>query len=679
MNEAQKLSKIELSRAYNLAPLSLFILTALYSSVSFAENIVPAETKSTEKSSGSGVEFDATFLSIGNGNNVDLTRFADGANALPGEYNAGIYVNDILVLNDKIFIKSQENAATFPCITAGMLKKTNINFSKLPADTLLASDENSCIDIEEIIPGSRASFDSNEVRLNIQIPQLYMNRTARDYVDPSQWDTGVPVAFLNYDLSTYKSESNGEDYRSAYGLINSGVNIGAWYFRHNGSLTLDDSGEKSYSIINSYVQRDIAAIKGRLTIGQLNTQGEIFDTLPFSGVQLNSDDRMLPGSMQGYAPEIRGIARTTARVTVRQNGQTIYETTVSPGAFLINDLYPTGFGGNLQVTLREADGSEQYFEVPYASVAHLLRPGAQRYSAAIGQYRNTTLLDKPILYQGTYQRGLTNTFSAYGGLQANSKYLAVNTGLAIGTWLGAFSAGVTTAQTRLPDTAENHAGSSIIGQSYQVGYSKTISETDSNLALAAYRFSTSNYMDYQTAMLTRDTLRRGGSPDSIYRAKNRVTVTAGQGLPGEWGNFYLSASMQDYWNKEGNDETYQFGYNNRYKLLNYGISISRGRNGFGEFENTYLLSFTVPLGRNDITNAPQLRADLTQDSTGASSQQVNISGTAGHDSQFNYGVTTTNGNHGQGTNGSFNGGYRSPYTAISADYSFGRNYQSQGE
>ncbi|MDP1288243.1 fimbria/pilus outer membrane usher protein, partial [Klebsiella pneumoniae] len=74
-------------------------------------------------------------------------------------------------------------------------------------------------------------------------------------------------------------------------------------------------------------------------------------------------------------PVIKGIARTTADVTVYQNGYSIYKTTVSPGAFEINDLYPTGSAGDLYVTVKESDGGEQSFVVPFASLAILQREG----------------------------------------------------------------------------------------------------------------------------------------------------------------------------------------------------------------------------------------------------------------------------------------------------------------
>ncbi len=114
----------------------------------------------------------------------------------------------------------------------------------------------------------------------------------------------------------------------------------------------------------------------------------MFDSVAFRGVQIATDDRMLPESLRGYAPVVRGTAQSNARVTIRQNGQVIYETNVSPGPFEIKDLYATGYGGNLDVTVTEADGRTENFTVPFASVAQSLRPGTTRFSVTAGQLRN---------------------------------------------------------------------------------------------------------------------------------------------------------------------------------------------------------------------------------------------------------------------------------------------------
>ncbi|HFV9295498.1 hypothetical protein [Serratia fonticola] len=46
-----------------------------------------------------------------------------------------------------------------------------------------------------------------------------------------------------------------------------------------------------------------------------------------------------------------------------------------------------------------------------------------------------------------------------------------------------------------------------------------IVETNSNLSLAASRFSSDGYLDFMTAMESRDAVTRGDSPESVSRAK----------------------------------------------------------------------------------------------------------------------------------------------------------------
>jgi|SRR5476649_2201871 len=662
---------------YPLPPLALLVIALFFGENAWADNqtVIPQDLAKN-------VEFDPSFLNVGNVNSVDLSRFANGSGALPGIYPVQVYVNNEQIGSENIEFKSREDKSVYPCLTNSLIKKINFNYDKLPPAVLSPlSEGQTYIDLQKQLPEAQVNFDSGEQRLDIYIPQIYMNHTAQATVNPALWDSGVPSAMLGYNINGYTSHANGVDYSSMYAGINAGVNVGAWYFRHNGSYNGSQNGPKQYSTINTYMQRDIPRLKGRLVLGQSNTTGQVFDTLPFSGAELASDDRMLPESLRGYAPDIHGIAHSNAQVTVRQSGQIIYQKTVTPGEFLINDLYPTGYGGDLQVTVREADGSENIFTVPYASVTQLLRPGSDRYEFTAGQLRSTTVQDKPGLYQATYQRGLTNIVTGYGGLQISQDYYAMQLGAAMGTPIGALAFDVTQAKTKLGDSNNQDASQpppadSMSGQSYQLSYSKIISETNSNLSLAAYRFSTDGYMDYMTAMQTRDAIQQGNNADTVWRAKNRFTVTAGQGLPGRWGQFYISSSVQNYWNKDGTNQQFQVGYNNHYQTVSYSISANRSYSGVGDSQNNYMLNFSFPLGRSDTTNVPQMRVQLNNDSAGNTGEQLGMSGTAGAENQFSYGATAMNANNGAGTSGSINSQYRNQMTSMSGTLGAGDSYQN---
>lgn len=151
--------------------------------------------------------------------------------------------------------------------------------------------------------------------------------------------------------------------------------------------------------------------------------------------------------MKGFAPVIRGVAKSSAQVTVEQNGYTIYKTNVPAGPFAINDLYPTGGSGDLYVTIKESDGSEQHFIVPYASVPVLQREGHLKYDLTVGRTRSSdTHSAQQNFAELTALYGLVG-ITAYGGIEStlsNDVYHAalIGTGLNLGD-LGALSLDVT--------------------------------------------------------------------------------------------------------------------------------------------------------------------------------------------------------------------------------------------
>jgi outer membrane usher protein len=616
------------------------------------------------------VTFSDSFLRLANPTSVDLSRYTNGANIAPGTYSVEVNVNSTSLGSMDIELRERKDKTVFPCMTSMLLRQIPFRDENLPEHFFDKASQ--CGDLEQLLPEARIRFDSSEMRLNIQLPQLYVSHGDRGSVSPALWDSGIPAAILGYNLNGYQNTSNNTTHQSFYGGLNGGLNIGAWYLRHNGSYNWDQYSGGKYSAINSYLQRDVPGLKARVLIGQTNTRGDIFDTLPFTGVTLATDERMLPDSQRGYAPEIHGIANTNANVTVRQSGTVIYQTTVTPGAFLIDDLYPTGYGGDLNVTVEEADGSHHSFTVPYASLVEQLRPGATRFEIVGGKLRSNYLSDDIALYQGTLRHGFTNWLTGYGGLQASENYYAVLGGAAIGTRLGAFSFDVTQATSHIDGNSQQKKN----GQSYRLSYSKTLDETQSNLSIAAYRFSSSGYMDFMTAQQTQDVIQQGRTGGLPGRSRQRYSVTASQGMPDNWGQFYLSASMQDYWNQHGTDEQYQMGYNNNFGSITFGISAGRSYSLNGA-EDAYLLTVSMPLGGSDEGYRPQLSMQLTQNSAGRTGEQATLSATSGEEHQLSYSATATNSNQGIGPAGALSAQYRSSYSNLSAGWSGGRDYHSE--
>lgn len=674
--------------------------TALAAPASPASPADPAAA--TADPASPSASFSPGFFSASMGNQVDLSRFEKGNIVLPGNYRVDITVNNQWQGRDDVTfsaVAGQDSAV--PCFDAAQLTKLGINLEKAargdgkrtPDDVAAHTVPKGpiCGDLGKYIPDASVSFDSTSQSLTISVPQLYMNNWARGYVDPSQWDQGVNAGIIGYNFSSSHTTGPASGTQSYLG-VNAGVNLGAWHFRHQGSLTNVSGRHAStnYQNVATYVQRDIPKWGAQLVVGDSFTSGQVADSIRVRGINLYSDDRMNPQSQQGYAPTIHGTADSNARVTVRQNGYIIYETTVAAGPFEINDLFPTGYGGDLEVTVTETDGRKNIFTVPFTALPNLLRPGITHFSATAGQLQQYgTYGSKPWVMQGTVQHGFNNTFTGFASTTASQGYGQVNLGTAINTRYGAVSVNVAASQTQLPGQGK------LSGQSVGVAFNKNFTDTGTNFALGAYRFSTNGYLDLQDAVALRDLAKHDGDTSQYARQRSRLTLNVSQKIGN--GSLYVNGSTTDYWgNNVGRQTSYSIGYNNSYKSVTYGISAQRSRVQAvsrtpaqeqaqriddifygtsstvipGRTDNRIMLSLSMPLG--SAPRAPTFNTYVTRNSGDLRSTgvQASINGTAGANNNISYNVS---GNRSNGDNSSsyFNGsmGYQGSFASLRAGYS----------
>ncbi|MFM0018413.1 fimbria/pilus outer membrane usher protein [Paraburkholderia azotifigens] len=635
-----------------LVPPVFAIIAGLY-----ADNAVADSTDA--------VEFDSTFLQ--SGSKVDVSRFSRGNVIAPGDYYVDVWVNDVRMARDSVrFVATGEEQSARACVTRRMLEKWGVDFSRVVGtkDSVTPPDANECVDVSAVVPQATVDFDFAEQRLTITVPQKYMRSNARGYVPPELWENGVNAGFLSYNANVYQSSNNGTRATQGYLGLNVGVNVGGWHFRHQSSVTAMTGQKTQFDDIATYLQHDVTKLRSQVVVGEAYTTGDVFDSIAFRGAQIATDDRMLPESLRGYAPVVRGTAESNARVNISQDGQTIYETVVPPGPFEIRDLYPTGYGGNLNVTVTEADGRQKYFTVPYASVAQLLRPGSTRFAFTAGQLRDDSLQTKPVFAQLTVQRGLTNFVTLYGGGIAADGYLAANFGVALNTPVGAVASDITLAHTLVPGQG------SLQGSSLHISYSKFVDATDTNLALGAYRYSSSGYLNLTDAARLRDYVGHGSVGNPADRTRGQFQLTISQTLA-KYGSVFLNVTAQDYWNRGGRDLFYQAGYSNSYRFGTYSVTLGRTQNAYGTASNEIMLTTTIPLGRS--RHVPMLSTTYNR-SHDTSSLQASLSGTAGGDNQYSYNVYgTVNDAPATGTsgNGGASGTYRGPYAQLTASASGG--------
>ncbi|WP_410967093.1 FimD/PapC N-terminal domain-containing protein, partial [Salmonella sp. SAL4442] len=86
------------------------------------------------------------------------------------------------------------------------------------------------------IPGASVEFDVNSLSLLVSIPQLYVQRHSRGYVDPSLWDDGVTALFSNYQANFTRNTNFGQNSDYRYLGLRNGFNLFGWRLRNDSSL-----------------------------------------------------------------------------------------------------------------------------------------------------------------------------------------------------------------------------------------------------------------------------------------------------------------------------------------------------------------------------------------------------------------------------------------------------------
>ncbi len=625
-------------------------------------------------------EFNPVFFQAGGGRTADLSRYSRGNPIEPGTFRYTLHLNGVAMGNqDVTVLPGQDGGKPTLCHAPALVKLWGVDLGKLPEPSLARAslEQDACFDAPRFIPGFAAHVDTAELALDVTVPQAYLSgRMHRGYVDPSQWSRGVTAGFVNYSVSAFQNHPQGGSGSSqVFGALNSGLNLGDWRLRHNGTFNWSDRKTDAgprFKSVSTYAQRDVTSLNSQLVVGQYFTRGELFESVPYTGIELSSDDRMLPETQRGFAPIIRGVAETNAKISVRQGDHVVYETTVPPGPFAIDDLFNTGYAGDLEVKVTEADGRVKNFIVPYAAVPQMLRPGQGRYSVVAGEYRSDTLSSKPAFAQATYQRGLSNHLTAYAGTILSKDYQAFQGGVAVGTPIGALAADATLSQARDLPVGPFGSRGSTDGYSYRLTYSRVFDATRTNVSLAGYRYSSDGYLSLADFALVRsDAWRQGsgivGQPWAPLRQRNRLQLTVNQPLGERGGSLYLNGSSQDYWNNSGrSSSTFQAGYSNSFRWGSFNLGASRARMFSDAYDTTYELGVRLPLGA--APRAPSLYSNLNYRDGRNLSHQVGVTGTAGQDNAFGYGAYVNTDRHEDrtSTSGGANVQYRAPYAQLTA-------------
>lgn len=599
-------------------------------------------------------------------NTSTLTNFINDNGLLPGTYLTTImWDRDVVDKRELSWVLSDDKQRLLPELTKADLRELGVKVDAVP-DMKDLDDATKIQDISRFIENARYDYDQDNQTLRLVIPQIHRDQAVAGAINPKFWDDGAPVAWTSYQFSgSQQHDSFGKTSSSWLGL-ESGINLGAWRLRNNSTWS-DNTG---WEAIASTLQRDIKTLKSQLEFGQTYTNGELFDSVQMTGVKLETDTSMLPSSQQGFAPVVRGIANSDAKVTIQQNGYTIYQSNVSPGPFEIHDLSQVTSGADLEVTVEEADGSKHSFIQASASVPVLQREGAFKYSLAAGRYRGNGGEDEPPFVQGTAIYGLPYGVTAYSGVLGASRYHAMLVG--IGADLGragSASMDVTAARTTFDDGRDDATG-----LSWRAQYSKDIPATDTTVTLASYRYSTSGFYTFQEAIDQRDSQIDDGI--YTYRRTNtrrsRLQINLSQRL-GAWGSAYMNTYQQDYWDLPGTERSVGAGFSSSWRDISWSVSYSLTRTPDADSDCQVAFSVNIPFSH--FLPHSWATYSVNSASGGYVSHQAGIGGTALENNNLSYNLQQSWTGNNTGYGASLSGRYRGASGEAGLGYSYSGNNQ----
>ncbi|WP_165848001.1 fimbria/pilus outer membrane usher protein [Paraburkholderia lacunae] len=371
-------------------------------------SIAPAPADPHPGTQADSIEFDAGALSKLGIDTSLARRFADAPRFLPGVVPVQISVNGRK--KGRADARFDDNGRL--CVSPALLRAAGLVVP--PA----LRDDTPCYDYRSAFAQAVVTLHPEKAAIDFVVPTDALATATRRATD---YATGGVAGLLNYDLLSMSARNPGGTSQYWQAATELGVNASGWIVRSRQIATSQD-GRTRFDHQSAYAQRTFAAHETVLQAGQINPQSTPFAIGSLYGVQLFPEEALVAPPESGAV--VSGIARTQARIEVRQLGALIYSSQLPPGPFALRALPLVSGNADLDVTIVEEDGDRQHFVVPAASFNRSGFGAVQGLSFAAGRLEGAGDGQTPWL--ATVSRGwqFGQRVNVSAGLLASAPYQA---------------------------------------------------------------------------------------------------------------------------------------------------------------------------------------------------------------------------------------------------------------
>ena len=548
---------------------------------------------------------------------LDTSKFQDSNYIDEGQYlwNAkvnGVDKGELLFL---LKLNAHKNKTDI-CLSLEQIKKLGI-FLETKSD----SNHVSCIFTQDISPFIQYEIKQDVQQITFTIPDALIQH---DNDSEKEYNLGNNSVFTNYNYNYSRSEQKEYDFLSEQHFLGlqSGVNIFGWSLRHQSVLSIQDNVSKFES--NQFtLYKDITEIlpHTRMSLGHVSVAGP--NSVPLMGIQLETEPLMRPEGERYYAPVIEQIANSHALVKVLQNGRIIFEKSVTPGPFTIDNLRGLNRQGDLTLEIYEANQTVRSYIIPYAMQLSLIRQNQLNYSLAIGDFTIQNRTTGKRVIQGMYEYGLRHDMSITHGFSYADGYKSTNIGSIFNNKFGGFATNLDYAQSEILKEK---------GYKFQINYQTQEILQGLNLNLRTAYYSPF-FPDLSTSLSTGSQL----SEEKISQnMKQDFQLNLTQSFPDQGGNLTFGTLVRSYWNTEEQYKQAQISYANVWKKLQYTLQYNYSKNTKSIDEQTFFISLSLPLGTGKVSANIQ-QQENTEKSTKSTLQYSDV---IGQHNQWNYALST---------------------------------------